>query len=176
MLMNAASYDRIGSAREVLTVQKREVPEPGPGEVRVRIALSGVNPSDVKSRSGFTPRPIDGFQIPHMDGVGHIDALGDGVGRERLGQRVWLWLTAFSNRWGTAAEYCVLKADQAVPLPLHRTSSAPAWAFPPSPRTCACFRMARSRVRTSWWRAEPELLGTTRLSSPSGQEHGSSRR
>ncbi|MDF1483556.1 NADPH:quinone reductase [Extensimonas sp. H3M7-6] len=117
MLMNAASYDRIGAAREVLTVHKLEVPEPGPGEVRVKIALSAINPSDVKARSGFTPRPIDGFQVPHMDGAGQIDAVGVGVDPERLGQRVWLWLTAYRNRWGTAAEYCVVKADQAVPLP-----------------------------------------------------------
>src|SRR6266567_187338 len=92
--MRAALYDRYGDAHEVLRVTDVERPEPGPGQVRVKIRLSGVNPTDWKSRSGATPRPIDGFQIPHHDGAGVIDAVGEGVSPGRAGQRVWLWLAA----------------------------------------------------------------------------------
>ncbi|MEU0510101.1 MULTISPECIES: NADPH:quinone reductase [unclassified Amycolatopsis] len=96
-----------------------EMREPGRGEVRVRISLSGINPSDVKRRDGRTPSRIDGFQVPHMDGVGRIDAVGPGVAPDRVGQRVWLWMAALSSPWGTAAEQCVVPHEQAVPLPDH---------------------------------------------------------
>ena len=115
--MRAASYDRYGPAAEVLTVREVDRPAPGAGEVLVKVALSGVNPTDWKSRSGATPRPIDGFQIPHHDGAGVIEAVGDGVDPARVGQRVWLWLAAAGRRWGTAAEWTVTPQDQAVPLP-----------------------------------------------------------
>ena len=115
--MRAASYDRYGPAAEVLTVREVDRPAPGTGEVLVKVALSGVNPTDWKSRSGATPRPIDGFQIPHHDGAGVIEAVGDGVDPARAGQRVWLWLAAAGRRWGTAAEWTVVPQDQAVPLP-----------------------------------------------------------
>ena len=115
--MRAASYDRYGPAAEVLTVREVDRPAPGAGEVLVKVACSGVNPTDWKSRSGATPRPIDGFQIPHHDGAGVIEAVGDGVDPARTGQRVWLWLAAAGRRWGTAAEWTVVPQDQAVPLP-----------------------------------------------------------
>ncbi len=115
--MRAALYDRYGSAREVLRVEDIERPEPGPGEVRVQVEASGINPTDWKSRSGATPRPIDGYQIPHHDGAGVIDAVGPGVDRSRIGQRVWTWLAAAGRRWGTAAQSTVLPEHQAVPLP-----------------------------------------------------------
>lgn len=115
--MRAAIYDRYGSAAEVLRVVDLDRPEPGPGEVRVRVQASGVNPTDYKSRGGSTPRPIDDFQIPHQDGAGVIDAVGPGVDDGRVGQRVWIWLAAAGRRWGTAAEWTVLPERQAVPLP-----------------------------------------------------------
>ncbi len=115
--MRAALYDRYGPAAEVLRVEEVERPEPGPGEVRVRVELSALNPTDYKSRGGSTPRPIDGFQVPHHDGAGVIDAVGAGVDPARIGQRVWLWFAAFGRRWGTAAEWTVLPGRQAVPLP-----------------------------------------------------------
>ena len=115
--MRAASYDRCGPAAEVLAVREVERPAPGPGEVLVKVALSGINPTDWKSRSGATPRPIDGFQVPHHDGAGVIEAVGDGVDPARVGQRVWLWLAAAGRRWGTAAEWTLVPQDQAVPLP-----------------------------------------------------------
>jgi len=114
--MRAAVYDRYGTAADVLRVVEVDRPEPGPGEVRVRVELSGVNPTDWKSRSGATPRPISEFQVPHHDGTGVIDAVGEGVGAERVGQRVWTWLAATSP-WGTAAEWSVVPSRQAVPLP-----------------------------------------------------------
>ncbi len=115
--MKAALYDRYGPAAEVLRVEEIDRPEPGPGQVRVRMQLSGVNPTDWKSRAGSTPRPIDGFQVPHHDGVGVIDAVGDGVPADRVGQRVWTFLAAAGQRWGTAAQWSVLASRQAVPLP-----------------------------------------------------------
>jgi NADPH:quinone reductase len=115
--VRAAVYEKYGTAAEVLQVKDVDVPEPGPGEVRVKMELSGVNPTDWKSRSGGTPRPIDGFQVPHHDGAGVIDAVGSGVDAGRLGQRVWTWLAAAASRWGTAAQWSVLPARQAVPLP-----------------------------------------------------------
>jgi len=115
--MKAALYDRHGAAREVLRVEDVARPEPGPGEVRVKVEFSGINPTDWKSRSGATPRPIDGFQIPHHDGAGVIDAVGEGVDPARIGQRVWLWMAAAGRPWGTAAEWAVVPERRAVPLP-----------------------------------------------------------
>jgi NADPH:quinone reductase len=115
--MKAALFERHGPAAEVLRVEEVERPEPGPGEVRVEVAVSAINPTDYKSRSGATPRPIDRFQIPHLDGAGVIDAVGVGVDPARLGQRVWLWMAAAGRRWGTAAEWTIVPERQAVPLP-----------------------------------------------------------
>ena len=115
--MRAALYESHGSARDVLRVTEVDRPEPGPGQVRVRIEASGVNPTDWKSRSGATPRPMNGFQIPHQDGAGVIDAVGEGVDRGQVGERVWVWLAAAGQPWGTAAEWSVVPAEQAVLLP-----------------------------------------------------------
>lgn len=115
--MKAALFEQHGRAADVLQVTEVETPEPGPGEVRVRMKLSGINPTDWKSRSGATPRPIDDFQIPHLDGSGTIDAVGSGVAESRVGQRVWVWMAAAGRRWGTAAQWSVLPSRQAVPLP-----------------------------------------------------------
>jgi len=101
----------------VLRITDVPRPDPGAGEVRVRIQASGVNPTDWKSRAGATPRPIDEFQIPNQDGAGVIDAVGEGVDPARLGQRVWVWMAAAGRRWGTAAEWTVLPAERAVRLP-----------------------------------------------------------
>jgi enamine deaminase RidA (YjgF/YER057c/UK114 family) len=88
--VKAALYERHGAAAEVvLRGADIELPDTGPGEVRVRVEVSGVNPTDWKLRSGATPQAIDRFQIPHHDAAGVIDAVGSGVSPERLGQRVW---------------------------------------------------------------------------------------
>jgi len=115
--MKAALYRAYGSSADALRVEDVDRPEPGPGHVRVRMQVSGINPTDWKSRSGATPRPIAGFQIPHHDGAGVIDAVGPGVDAGRVGQRVWTWMAASGNQWGTAAQWSVLHARQAVPLP-----------------------------------------------------------
>ena len=116
--MLAASYDRTGPARDVLRVGELPTPTPGPGEVRVRVAWSGVNPSDVKARAGATGRPLPfPLVVPHSDGAGVVDAVGDGVPPGRVGERVWVWNAAWGRPFGTAAEYVVLPVAQAVPLP-----------------------------------------------------------
>ena len=115
--MRAAIYRSTGAARDVLRVEDVDRPVPGPGEVLVRVRASGINPTDVKARSGAVPRPVDGFQIPHHDGAGVIEAVGPGVDPARAGQRVWLWFAAHGSRWGTAAEWTVVPSRQAVLLP-----------------------------------------------------------
>jgi len=100
-----------------LRVEEIERPQPGPGEVLVRVRASGINPTDYKTRAGMTARPIDGFQVPHQDGAGIIEGVGAGVNPGRVGERVWLWLAAAGRRWGTAAEWTVLPEQQAAPLP-----------------------------------------------------------
>ncbi|NGM86290.1 NADPH:quinone reductase [Parapusillimonas sp. SGNA-6] len=114
--MQAAWYKKNGSAREVLEVGELPTPEPGDGEVRVKLATSGVNPSDVKSRAGS--RPVLGdWVIPHSDGAGIIDRVGNGVPTSRIGERVWIWNGQWRRPMGTAAEYISLPAEQAVRLP-----------------------------------------------------------
>ncbi|MEO8133290.1 MAG: NADPH:quinone reductase [Betaproteobacteria bacterium] len=113
--MRAAWYSKNGEAREVLVVGELPTPVPGPGEVRVTLATSGVNPSDVKSRSG---RPLASERVvPHSDGAGIIEAVGDGVPSARIGERVWIWNGQWQRAMGTAAEYIVLPGKQAVMLP-----------------------------------------------------------
>ncbi len=115
--MRAALYRSTGPAAQVLHVEEIDRPAPGPAEVLVRVHASAVNPTDYKARSGSVPRPIDGFQIPHMDGAGVIEAAGPGVDPARVGERVWLWFAAGGRRWGTAAEWTVVPEALAVPLP-----------------------------------------------------------
>lgn len=113
--MRAAWYSRNGSARDVLEVGELPTPAPAPGEVRVKLATSGVNPSDVKSRSG---RPLGSDRIvPHSDGAGVIDAVGAGVSPTRIGERVWVWNAQWQRPMGTAAEFVVLPQAQAARLP-----------------------------------------------------------
>lgn len=116
--MRAAYYDKLGPAREVLVVGEVPTPEPGPGEVRVRVATSGVNPSDWKMRMGrgSVSNPYPRI-IPHSDGAGTIDKVGAGVPETRVGERVWTWNARWNRAFGTAAEYVVLPAAQAVALP-----------------------------------------------------------
>jgi NADPH2:quinone reductase len=99
---------------EVLQLGDRPTPDPGPGEVRVRVAFSGVNPTDWKSRS--TTQPAAGWQIPGQDGSGTIDAVGQGVDPVLVGERVWIWEAAYQRPYGTAAEYTVVPARQTVLL------------------------------------------------------------
>ncbi|HEX6712749.1 MAG TPA: NADPH:quinone reductase [Thermoleophilaceae bacterium] len=112
--MLAARYTRPGPAAEVIELTDVDTPEPGAGEVRVRVAFSGVNPTDWKQRSGTEP---DGWQIPNQDGSGVIDGVGKGVDESRAGERVWVYFAARQRRWGTAAQYTIVPAECAVRLP-----------------------------------------------------------
>jgi NADPH2:quinone reductase len=111
--VRAISYDRPGGP-DVLELIERPVPEPGPGEVRVRVAFSGVNPTDWKSRTNAQPGPAG--QIPNQDGAGTVDAVGQGVDPVLVGERVWIWEAAYGRPFGTAAEYTVVPARQTVLL------------------------------------------------------------
>jgi len=115
--MRAAFYERNGTAREVLRVGEIETPRAGPGEVRVKLAASGVNPSDVKSRQGSTRKIAFPRVIPHSDGAGVIDEAGDGVPKSRISERVWVWNGQWKRPFGTAAEFIVVPAAHAVTLP-----------------------------------------------------------
>lgn len=112
--MRAAIHEQPGPVADVLKVTEVPTPEPGPGEVRVRITCAGLNPTDWKRmRTG----PLAGaFQVPGHDGAGTVDAVGPGVDPARVGERVWLLLAADGSPWGTLAEYSVIKSEKAVPL------------------------------------------------------------
>lgn len=125
-------YSSVGPAAEVLRVDRVSIPKPGPNQVRVRMAFSGVNPTDVKTRAGLTPRDMAEFQIPHQDGAGVIDIVGANVDPARIGERVWVMLAAFDSVYGTAAEYCVVDVGlvralpESVPFELGATLGVPA--------------------------------------------------
>lgn len=115
--MRAYWYDTAGPAADVLHFGDRPTPEPGPGDVRVRIAYSAINPTDVKRRA--SGRELGKFSpiIPNNDGSGIIDAVGVGVNNSRIGQKVWIFGAQHGRPDGTAAEFVVLPARQAVSLP-----------------------------------------------------------
>lgn len=116
--MRAAWYERRGPAREVLVVGEMPPPEPGAGEVRIRLAYSGINPGDVKKRGGWQGSPMPFARVvPHSDGAGVIDAVGPGVSEARLGQAAWCYGAQSYRAFGTAAEQVVVPAELAVPLP-----------------------------------------------------------
>jgi len=116
--VRAVWYDRQGAAADVLTVGELAAEEPGPGEVRVRVTLSGVNPGDTKKRRGWLgstmPFPL---VVPHSDGAGVIESVGDGVDPRRVGERVWVYGAQSYRPFGTAAELTVVPSEQAVELP-----------------------------------------------------------
>ena len=111
--MRAISYTQTGGP-DVLRLVDRPVPEPMPGEVRVRLAFSGVNPTDWRSRTTTEPGP--GGQVPGQDGAGTIEAVGQGVDPVLVGERVWVWEAAWQRPLGTAAEHTVVPARQTVLL------------------------------------------------------------
>ena len=115
--MHAAYYEQNGPAQQVLQLGEVATPRPGPGEVRVKLATSGVNPSDVKARSGATRKIGYPRVIPHSDGAGEIDMVGEGVSAARIGERVWLWNAQWLRAFGTCAECVALASEQAVLLP-----------------------------------------------------------
>jgi NADPH2:quinone reductase len=118
--MLASWYDRQGPAADVLRVGELPDPTPGPGEVRVHVTVSGVNPGDTKKRRGWLGSSMPYPRvIPHSDGAGVVDAVGEGVDKRRVGRRVWMYGAQSYRPFGTAAQYAVVPADLAVPLPDH---------------------------------------------------------
>ncbi len=116
--MKAAFYRKQGPAREVFEIGELPDPHPARGEVRVRIRASGVNPTDTYTRSGVRRRGMP-FKVivPNQDGAGVIDEAGEGVPRERIGERVYVTMAQWQRPWGTASEYVALPADRAIRLP-----------------------------------------------------------
>ena len=118
-LMRAAWYERQGPASEVLTLGEMPDPTPGPGEVRIRLRASGINPGETKKRGGREGSLMpDPRVIPHSDGGGEIDMVGDSVDSSRVGQRIWCFGAQSYRPFGTAAQYAVVPGDQTVcPMP-----------------------------------------------------------
>jgi len=115
--MRAAWYSKFGPAEEVLLVGEMDDPEPGAGEVRVRIAVSGINPVDVKRRHGGRGEMPAAQVVPHFDGAGTIDKTGPGVPVGRAGERVWIFEANWQRTMGTAAQYACVPTERAVRLP-----------------------------------------------------------
>jgi len=117
--MLAAWYEAKGAAQDVLRYGELSDPVPGPGEVRVRVRASGVNPTDVKARMGRPGSTALEFSrvIPHHDGAGVVDRVGEGVSQRRIGERVWIYEAQWKRPFGTAAQYVTVPEEQAVPLP-----------------------------------------------------------
>ncbi|HSV82132.1 MAG TPA: NADPH:quinone reductase [Ramlibacter sp.] len=138
--MHAAWYLRNGEARDVLVVGELPTPSPAAGEVRVKLVTSGVNPSDIRFRR---QRPMTGeLVVPHSDGAGVIDAVGDGVPAGRVGERVWIWNAQWQRTMGTAAEYVAIPAERAVPLPANVDFAAGACLGIPAMTGYQAVRMA----------------------------------
>ena len=112
--MRAAWYLKNGEAKDVMLLGDLPKPQAAASEVLVRLATSGVNPSDVKSRRA---RPLTEMIVPHSDGAGVIEAVGAGVPGSRIGERVWIWNGQWGRAMGTAAQYIALPSAQAVLLP-----------------------------------------------------------
>lgn len=116
--MRAATFSRPGPAQDVIEIGEVETPAPGPGEVRVRLHASGVNPTDIKSRTYLFERVAHKVPvIPHLDGAGVIDKVGKGVAASRVGERVWVALAQWRGSGGTCAEFVVIPAPYAFTLP-----------------------------------------------------------
>lgn len=120
--MKAAWYQKQGAAQDVIQYGEMPVPNPSSGEVRVNLQASGVNPSDTKSRSGWGGNTMQfPHVIPHQDGAGVIESVGEGVPTSRIGERVWIYEAQRGRPFGTAAEFVVVPDRQAVRLPDNTT-------------------------------------------------------
>lgn len=113
--MRAAFYEQRGDSN-VLRVDEIATPGPGVGEVRVRLHVAAINPTDWKMRNSDAPMPYP-LQVPGQDGAGVIEAVGPGIDISRIGERVWVYHAANQRAWGTAAQFTVVPARQAVALP-----------------------------------------------------------
>ena len=170
VLMKAAVYDELGPA-SVLHLADIDRPDPGPGEVRVNVHVSGVNPTDWKSRASRPGNSMPfAYVVPNQDGAGEIDAVGEGVDPSRLGERVWIWFGQWQRQHGTAAEWICLPSRQAVKLPDESSYELGASLGIPAlrPRTRCCRRVARPR-RPCSSRGAPAPWAFTPSSSHAGE-------
>jgi Alcohol dehydrogenase GroES-like domain len=184
-------YERQGAARQVLEVGEIPIPEPGRGEVRIRVEASGIHSGDLGKRRGWWGSTMAFPRvIPHGDGAGVIDAVGPDVGRGRLGERVWTYLVQSYRPFGTAAEYVVVPAERAVP-PTHRGAHRasrgvghPGHYGPPSRlcrrpgqwfNRCRDWRAGSGRTRSgrrcATWRSNSDRHGPLTRSDRCGREH-----
>jgi NADPH:quinone reductase len=116
--MKAGWFNTFGAAKDVIEIGEQPKPVAGSNEVLVRLYASGVNPSDVKKRAGAFPNLLDGgLIIPHSDGAGIIEAVGEGISTDRIGERVWVYQAQYGRRLGTTAEYVALDSSRAAKLP-----------------------------------------------------------
>ncbi len=115
--MLAAWYSQQGAAADVFQTGEREMPQCAAGEVRVQVMCSGINPVDTKRRQGGRGAMASPLVVPHFDGAGVIEAVGEGVDASRIGERVWLYEAQWRSDFGTAAEYVTVPSQLAVPLP-----------------------------------------------------------
>lgn len=117
--MKAVWYEQFGAAADVLQYGDLPDPTPGPGEVRIAVRVSGVNPIDVKKRMGGRGEMSSPRVVPHFDGAGIIDAVGEGVDQTRIGERVWFYKAQWERDFGAAAEFVTLPEHLAIYLPEH---------------------------------------------------------
>ena len=116
--MKASWFEAFGPAKDTIILGELETPTAGPGEVLVKMKTTGINPSDVKKRAGAFPNLLDaGLVIPHSDGAGIIEAVGEGVDASRVGERVFVYQAQYGRRFGTAAEYVAIDTARAPKLP-----------------------------------------------------------
>ena len=174
--MKAAWYEKQGAARDVLTVGEMDEPQPLAGEVRIRVAVSGVNPGDVKKRQDAfgvgMPYPR---VIPHSDGVGTVDLVGERVSQEWIGRRVWCYGAQSYRPFGTAAEYTVVPLQQAAPLPENAPAEQGACLGIPGITAHRAVHVAGPvRGVPCWWKAVPARLRLVPFNSRIEREHESS--
>lgn len=148
--MRAAWYTETGPASEVIRVGHLDRPRPNRGEVLVRVRASGVNPSDTKKRAGWRGKELDyPLIVPHHDGAGLIEDVGDHISRSRIGERVWMYNAQYRRAFGTAAEYVALPSEQAVLLPEEVPFAEGAClGVPASTAHCAVFADGAVRGKT----------------------------
>jgi NADPH2:quinone reductase len=160
--MLAAWYERPGPAAEVLKVGEFVDPHPGAGEVRVRLTFSGINPGDTKKRADWVGNGMPYPEvIPHSDGAGVVDAVGDGVAASRIGERVWVYGAQSYRPFGTAAQLTTVPAEQAVALPAQVADELGA---------CLGIPVSRRIVRYSpTARLPPQLCSFTVFLAPSAR-------
>ena len=164
--MKAVWFETFGSAADALVFGDQPKPHADPGQVLVKLATTGVNPSDVKKRAGAFPNLLeDGPVIPHSDGAGVIEAVGEGVDASRVGERVFVYQAQYGRRLGTAAEFVAVESQRAPPLPDSASFEVGACiGIPMIPRIVVSSPRAMFAISVSWSRVERAVSATTPFS------------